>query len=98
MQVRILKKKMQQIEALQGRGTPLDPQQRAKVMAKPLLESALALLETGTPLGDVQALLAAAKDGALLLCSYSVLLLLVASINASRCPDSLQCSSSVLAA
>lgn len=75
VQVRILKKKMQQIEALEGRGTPLDPQQRAKVMAKPLLESALALLEAGTALGDVQALLAAAKDGALPLHSPSVMLL-----------------------
>ena len=63
-QVRILKKKMQQIEALEARAAPLDPQQRSKVSAKPLLESALALLEAGAPLGEVQALLAAAKDGA----------------------------------
>lgn len=62
-QVRILKKKMQQIEALEARAAPLDPQQRSKVSAKPLLESALALLEAGAPLGEVQALLAAAKDG-----------------------------------
>lgn len=62
-QVRILNKKMQQIEALENRGTPLDAQQRAKVAARPLLESALALLESGTPLSEVQALLAAAKEG-----------------------------------
>ncbi|CAL8469414.1 g8955 [Coccomyxa elongata] len=62
-QVRILKKKMQQIEALEARAAPLDPQQRSKVSAKPLLESALALLEAGAPLGEVQALLDAAKDG-----------------------------------
>jgi hypothetical protein len=64
LQVRILKKKVQQIETLEGRRTLLDPQQRAKVAAKPLLESALALLESGTPLGEVQALLAAPKEGA----------------------------------
>ncbi len=63
VQVRILKKKMQQIEALEARAAPLDPQQRSKVSAKPLLESALALLEAGAPLGEVQALLAAAKGG-----------------------------------
>ena len=46
------------------RGVPaLDPQQLAKIAAKPLLESALALLEQGTPLPEVQALLAAAKEG-----------------------------------
>ena len=46
------------------RGVPaLDPQQLAKIAAKPLLESALALLELGTPLPEVQALLAAAKEG-----------------------------------
>ena len=63
-QVRILKKKVQQIEALEARATPLDPQQRSKVAARPLLEAALGLLEGGAPLGEVQALLAAAKDGA----------------------------------
>ena len=45
------------------RGAALDPQQRAKIAARPLLESALALLEQGTPLPEVQALLAAAKEG-----------------------------------
>ena len=63
MQIRILKKKVQQIEGLQLRGAALDPQQLAKIAAKPLLESALALLEQGTPLPEVQALLAAAKEG-----------------------------------
>lgn len=41
----------------------LDPQQLTKIAAKPLLESALGLLEQGTPLPEVQALLAAAKEG-----------------------------------
>ena len=45
------------------RGAALDPQQLAKIAAKPLLESALALLEQGTPLPEVQTLLAAAKEG-----------------------------------
>ena len=63
MQIRILKKKVQQIEGLEARGAALDPQQLAKLGAKPLLESALALLEQGTPLPEVQALLAAAKEG-----------------------------------
>ncbi len=64
LQIRILKKKVQQIEGLEVRGVPaLDPQQQAKVAAKPLLVSALALLEQGTPLPEVQALLAAAKEG-----------------------------------
>ncbi|KAK9908199.1 hypothetical protein WJX75_004163 [Coccomyxa subellipsoidea] len=62
-QVRILKKKVQQIEALEARAAALDPQQRAKVAARPLLEAALALLEAGAPLGEVQALLASAKEG-----------------------------------
>ena len=65
-QIRILKKKMQQIEGLEARGgRALDAQQLAKVGAKPLLESALALLEQGTPLPEVQALLAVAREGAL---------------------------------
>ena len=65
-QIRILKKKVQQIEGLEVRGgCALDAQQLAKVAAKPLLESALALLEQGTPLLEVQALLAVAKEGAL---------------------------------
>ncbi len=63
MQIRILKKKVQQIDGLEMRGAALDPQQLAKIAAKPLLESALALLEQGTPLPEVQALLAAAKEG-----------------------------------
>ena len=63
LQIRILKKKVQQIEGLEVRGAALDPQQLAKIAAKPLLESALALLEQGTPLPEVQALLAAAKEG-----------------------------------
>lgn len=62
-QIRILKKKVQQIEGLEMRGAALDPQQLAKIAAKPLLESALVLLEQGTPLPEVQALLAAAKEG-----------------------------------
>jgi len=63
LQIRILKKKVQQIEGLEVRGAALDPQQLAKIAAKPLLESALALLEQGTPLPEVQTLLAAAKEG-----------------------------------
>lgn len=62
-QIRILRKKVQQIEGLEVREAALDPQQLAKIAAKPLLESALALLEQGTPLPEVQALLAAAKEG-----------------------------------
>jgi hypothetical protein len=69
--VRILKKKVQQIEALEARAAALDPQQRAKVAARPLLEAALALLEAGAPLGEVQALLASAKEGVLTLSSMS---------------------------
>lgn len=66
-QARILKKKVQQIEGLEVRGgSSLDAQQLAKVAAKPLLASALALLEQGTPLPEVQALLAGAREGALL--------------------------------
>lgn len=64
VQIRILKKKVQQIEGLEVRGgPPLDPQQLTKIAAKPLLESALVLLEQGTPLPEVQALLAASKEG-----------------------------------
>ena len=67
VQIRILKKKVQQIEGLEVRGgSSLDTQQLAKVAAKPLLASALALLEQGTPLPEVQALLAGAREGALL--------------------------------
>ena len=66
VQIRILKKKVQQIEGLEVRGgSSLDAQQLAKVAAKPLLASALALLEQGTPLPEVQALLAGAREGAL---------------------------------
>ena len=66
LQIRILRKKVQQIEGLEVRGgSSLDAQQLAKVAAKPLLASALALLEQGTPLPEVQALLAGAREGAL---------------------------------
>ena len=63
-QVRILRKKVQQIEALEARGTPLDPQQRSKVAGRHLLEAALDMLEQGTPLADVQAYLSASREGA----------------------------------
>ena len=63
-QIRILKKKVQQIEGLEVRGgSSLDAQQLAKVAAKPLLATALALLEQGTPLPEVQALLSGAREG-----------------------------------
>ena len=60
LQVRILRKKLQQIEHLEQRSSyqlPLDTQQRAKVTQKSALTAALAALEGGAPLSEAQRLL-----------------------------------------
>ena len=60
LQVRILRKKLQQIEHLEQRSSyqlPLDTQQRAKVTQKCALTAALAALEGGAPLSEAQRLL-----------------------------------------
>ena len=58
--MRILRKKLQQIEHLEQRSSfqlPLDTQQRAKVTQKCALTAALAALEGGAPLSEAQRLL-----------------------------------------
>jgi hypothetical protein len=60
---RMLNKKVQQIEQLEARaeeGAALDPQQRSKVHQKPVILSALAALEGGMAVDDVQRILRAA--------------------------------------
>lgn len=64
--LRTLHKKLQQIESLEARaagGAALDPQQRAKVEARPVIQSAVAALGSGMAAEDVQAILRAAAGG-----------------------------------
>ncbi|KAK9811637.1 hypothetical protein WJX72_007451 [[Myrmecia] bisecta] len=65
-QVRHIKKKLQQIHALQQRaaegGPPLDAQQRAKVAQRGVLETALNMLDGGAAVEEAVAMLAAANS------------------------------------
>jgi hypothetical protein len=64
--LRTLHKKLQQIEQLEARaaaGAPLDPQQAAKVLQRPVIQSAAAALEGGAAVADVHAILRAATAG-----------------------------------
>ncbi|KAL4458643.1 hypothetical protein ABPG75_013508 [Micractinium tetrahymenae] len=63
---RMLLKKLQQVEHLAAKaaaGAPLDAQQRCKLEQRPVFVSALAALDGGMAVEDVQSILRAATDG-----------------------------------